>query len=150
MLTKKILIILFFTFNLKLALADNKNKLDFNYFWDEGCITTDYDDPFYYIPTACAGHGGCQIKNKLNPKDYLNLWEEVFTKIHEQLPHLSPKEEKWIKEETKLFNKISRQERAKKTDEYALYKMSNIVHEFLYLIKQYKNSDDNTKKKKLF
>ena len=146
----KIIIIIFISlFSNEVIASSPSSKLGWHWMWDKGCINFDMHHPYKHLMKRKFGDkAGEKMPDSYTPLYYLEIWEDVFTKIHSALPHLSPREEEWIQEE--LNSKDSKRRIAVfKKIEYFKYNLSNLVHSKLTLIKSYKNELNEKKKKKI-
>jgi len=142
----KIIIITFISlFSTSVIASPPPDKLGWNWLWNNGCIQFDFQHPYKLIMFD-------KNDDKKFPNDtytaskYLSLWEEVLSKIHESVPHLSPKESEWLIGELNSKNS-SRNTKAYKSIEYHQFQMLNSMHSLLSIINMY-NQESNSKEKK--
>ena len=125
------------------------DKLGWHWMWNNGCVNFDLHHPYKYLmKLRFEDKAGEKIPRSYDPLYYLTIWEEVFTKIHSFLPHLSPREIEWLEEEIKSKD-YKRRDAAQKTIEYYKYDLSNIIHLKLSIINAFKNESDEKEKKKI-
>jgi hypothetical protein len=146
----KIIVFIFISIFSSNAIASPpSDKLGFHWQWDNGCINYDLHHPYIFMTSRKFGDkGGIKIPDVYTPLNYLEIWEEVFTKVHSLMPHLSPREVEWVKEELESKD-TNRRIAARKTIEYSKYYLSQTVHLWLTLINSYKKEVTEDKKKKI-